>query len=90
MLRAGSGTPAKYSSTLRAANLRFEEGRRWVHRDGYIAYRHAFYSVPPEFLGRELWVRCESRILRIFTPKMEQVAVHAQARDPIPGLSELN
>lgn len=28
----------------------YEEGRRKVSRDGHIAMKHAFYSVPPEYL----------------------------------------
>jgi hypothetical protein len=57
----------------------FEEARRSVQRDGYIEFSGAYYSVPPEYLGRQLWVRSESRLLRIYSPKMEQVAVHAKA-----------
>ena len=57
----------------------FEEGRRLVRRDGYIEFSRAHYSVPPEFVGRPLWVRAESRLVRIYTPKMDQVAVHARA-----------
>jgi hypothetical protein len=35
----------------------FQEGRRKVHRDGHIEVRRSYYSVPPEYLGREVWVR---------------------------------
>jgi transposase len=59
----------------------FEEARRSVQRDGYIEFSRAYYSVPPEYVGRQLWVRSESRLLRIYSPKMEQIAVHARA-DP--------
>ncbi len=57
----------------------FEEARRGVHRDGYVEFAKAYYSVPPEYVGRQLWVRSESRLVRVFNPKMEQVAVHARA-----------
>jgi hypothetical protein len=57
----------------------FEEARRSVHRDGYIEFGKAYYSVPPEFVGRQMWVRSESRLVRVFNPKMEQIAVHARA-----------
>ncbi|MBK6940872.1 MAG: hypothetical protein IPH13_11830 [Planctomycetes bacterium] len=30
----------------------FHETQRTVHRDGHIVIERAFYSVPPEFLGR--------------------------------------
>jgi transposase len=56
----------------------FEEGRRLVQRDGYVEFSRAHYSVPPEFVGRSLWVRAESRLVRIYSPKMDQVAVHAR------------
>ncbi len=56
----------------------FVEARRTVHRDGHIEYQSAFYSVPPEFLGRTLWIRAESRILRIFNQRMEVIAMHAR------------
>jgi hypothetical protein len=56
----------------------FEEGRRLVQRDGYVEFSRAHYSVPPEFVGRQLWVRAESRLVRIYSAKMDQVAVHAR------------
>ena len=43
----------------------FEEGKRTVHRDGYIEVERAYYDVPPEYLRRELWVRYDSREVRI-------------------------
>jgi hypothetical protein len=54
----------------------FHEGRRIVHRDGHIEVAKAFYSVPPEYLGRTLWVRWDLRLVRIFNSRMEQIAVH--------------
>jgi transposase len=62
----------------------FTEGKRKVHLDGHVEFDRAFYSVPPEYLGRELWVRGESRLIRIYTLKMEPVTVHARAE---PGRS---
>jgi len=44
----------------------FHEARRKVHRDGHVEYAKAYYSVPPEFYGREVWVRAESALVRIF------------------------
>ena len=32
--------------------------------------------MPPEYTGREVWVRGESRLLRIYSLKMEPVTVH--------------
>jgi len=56
----------------------FHEARRAVHRDGHVEVAKAYYSVPPEYLGRELWVRWDGRLVRIFNHRMEQIAVHAQ------------
>jgi len=56
----------------------FAEGRRSVHRDGHVEVNKAYYSVPPEYLGRQLWVRWDGRLVRIFNERMEQLAVHAQ------------
>ena len=46
----------------------FEEARRSVHRDGYVEFRRAYYSVPPEYVGRQVWVRQELRLLRVYNP----------------------
>jgi transposase len=59
----------------------FHEARRKVHRDGHVEYAKAYYSVPPEFYGREVWVRAESALVRIFSDRMEQIALHVRA-DP--------
>ena len=56
----------------------FHEARRSVHRDGHIEYAKAYYSVPPEFYGRQVWVRAESALLRIFSERMELIALHAR------------
>ena len=56
----------------------FEEAQRTVHRDGHIELRKAYYSVPPEYLGRKVWVRWESRLVRIYTQRMEQLALHTR------------
>jgi transposase len=56
----------------------FHEGRRVVHRDGHVEIGRAYYSVPPEYLGRRLWVRWDGRLVRIFTERMEPIAVHVQ------------
>ena len=56
----------------------FHEALRSVHRDGHISVDKAYYSVPPEFLGRKVWVRWDARLVRIFNAKMEQIALHAR------------
>ncbi len=57
----------------------FHEARRSVYRDGYVEVDKAYYSAPPEFVGRRLWVRWDSRLVRIFNDRWQQVAVHAKA-----------
>ncbi|MFO0938350.1 MAG: IS21 family transposase [Gemmataceae bacterium] len=54
----------------------FEEGRRVVNRDGHIEVAKAYYSVPPEYLGRRIWVRWDSRVVRILNDRQEQIAMH--------------
>jgi len=55
----------------------FHEARRSVYRDGYVEVGKAYYSAPPEYVGRRLWVRWDSRLVRIFSDCWEQLAVHA-------------
>lgn len=54
----------------------YHEGRRRVHRDGHIEVSRSYYSVPPEYLGRDVWVRWDSRILRVLNDRFEQIAIH--------------
>jgi len=57
----------------------FHEAYRVVHRDGHLEVDQAYYSAPPEFVGRRLWVRWDARLVRVFNERFEQVAVHAKA-----------
>src|SRR6202043_2769935 len=41
----------------------FHEGQRTVHRDGHVEVARAYYSVPPEYLARRLWVRWDGRLV---------------------------
>jgi hypothetical protein len=54
----------------------FREARRTVHRDGHVEVERAYYSVPPEYLARQVWVRWDARLVRIFNDRMEQLEVH--------------
>ena len=56
----------------------FHEAQRTVHRDGHVEVDKAYYSVPPEYVGHRVWVRWDGRLVRVFTKRMEQIAVHAQ------------
>lgn len=56
----------------------FQEARRIVHRDGHVEVERAYYSVPPEYLARRVWVRWDARLVRICNERMEQIAVHVK------------
>lgn len=56
----------------------FEEAPRTVHGDGYIELQRAYYSVPPEYVGRKVWARWESRLVRVFNQRREVIAVHVR------------
>jgi transposase len=54
----------------------FHEARRAVHRDGHVEVAKAYYSVPPEYLGRRLWVRWDTHLVRIFDARMQLIVTH--------------
>jgi hypothetical protein len=54
----------------------FHEGQRSVNRDGHVEVARAYYSAPPEYLGRRVWVRWDSRLVRLFNQRLEQIALH--------------
>jgi transposase len=54
----------------------FQEGRRTVHRDGHVEVKGSYYAAPPEYLARDVWVRWDGRVVRIFNDRMEQIALH--------------
>ena len=56
----------------------YHEGRRTVHRDGHVEVERAYYAVPPEYLAREVWVRWDGRLVRIFNERMQPIAVHTR------------
>lgn len=56
----------------------FQEGQRKVSRDGHIEVAKAYYSAPPEYLGRTIWVRWDRHLVRLFSSSMELIAVHAR------------
>ena len=66
----------------------FQEAQRTVHRDGHVEVERAFYSAPPEYLGRRVWVRWDGRLVRLLNAKFESIAVHPQR--PAGRFSTLN
>jgi transposase len=57
----------------------FREARRMVNRDGHVEVGKAYYSAPPEYLGREVWARWDARTVRIFNHRWEQIAMHVRS-----------
>jgi transposase len=66
----------------------FNEALRNVHRDGHVQVKGAYYSVPPEYMGREVWARWDGRVVRLFDARMRPIAMHAQ--QPPGKFSTLN
>lgn len=68
----------------------FQEGKRTVHRDSYVEVDKAFYTVPPEYIAQVVWVRWDSREVRIFNQRWEQIRLHAHLQpgqfDKVLGL----
>jgi transposase len=56
----------------------FHEAQRIVSRDGHIEVAKAFYSVPPEYLTRTVWVRWDARLVHVFNQRMEQITLHVR------------
>ena len=54
----------------------YHEEQRKVSRDGHIAVDRAYYSVPPEYLGHDVWVRWNSQTVRVLNHRMESITVH--------------
>jgi transposase len=54
----------------------FQEAPRSVHRDSYVEVAKAYYAVPPEYIGEKLWVRWDTREVRIFNTGWQQVQIH--------------
>ena len=56
----------------------FHEGKRIVHRDGHIEVAKAYYALPAEYLGHEVWVRWDLRMVWIYNQRMEQISVQSR------------
>ncbi|MFV2066967.1 MAG: IS21 family transposase [Pirellulales bacterium] len=59
----------------------FHEAQRIVSRDGHVEVAKAYYSAPPEYRGRTVWVRWDARLVRLFNQRLEPIAVHPR-REP--------
>jgi hypothetical protein len=56
----------------------FQEAPRKVSRDGHIEVAKAYYSAPPEYLGRTVWARWDEHLVRIFNQRFEQIDLHVR------------
>jgi transposase len=56
----------------------FQEAERIVNRDGHVEVAKAYYSAPPEYVGRRVWARWDGHVVRIFDRELRQIAIHAQ------------
>lgn len=56
----------------------FEEAQRLVHRDSYVEIAKAYYEVPPEYIGCNVWVRWDGHLVRLFNSRMESIGVLAR------------
>lgn len=60
----------------------FEQGKRIVHQDGHVQVKDAFYSVPHQFVGKEVVIRFDDRLVKVLDVE-KTVAVHVRTG---PGL----
>ena len=56
----------------------YQEGTRQVHRDSYVEVKRAYYQVPPEYIGRRVWVRWDSKLLHVMDEKMGPIITHVR------------
>jgi transposase len=53
-----------------------------VHRDCYIVFDNAFYSVPFRLVGQALWVRGGTQTVQLYTRDYQLVTTHDRATQP--------
>ncbi len=54
----------------------YQESKRIVARDGHIEVAKSYYSMPPEYRTHEVWARWDTRTVRVYNSKFEQIAIH--------------
>lgn len=52
--------------------------RRMTRVDGHVEVAKAYYEVPAEYGGREVWVRWDAATVRVFNHRFEQITIHAR------------
>ena len=56
----------------------YQEARRSVHRDSYVEVDRSYYEVPAQFIRRQVWVRWDAKLVRVYDHQMSQVATHVR------------
>jgi len=56
----------------------FNEAPRKVHRDGYVEVDKAYYSVPPEYVRRQVWARWDGKLVHVYNERRQSIAVHVR------------
>ncbi len=52
-----------------------------VHPDHHVVFQKSYYSVPTRYIGREVWVRGDSQLVRIFL-EGQLIKTHGRAERP--------
>jgi transposase len=52
-----------------------------VHPDHHVVFDRSYYSLPTRYIGKEVWVRGDSRQVQIFL-EGERIKIHARAEKP--------
>jgi transposase len=61
-----------------------------VHRDCYVVFDNAFYSVPFRLVGQRVWVRGGASVVRVYSCSYELLATHTRAQRPGKRLTTLD
>jgi transposase len=60
-----------------------------VHPDHHVVFDHSYYSVPTRFIGQDVWIRGDDRLVRIFLAS-EQIKLHQRAQRPGTWITDLS
>lgn len=56
----------------------FKIGKRRVHIDGHVEVEGAYYSVPGEYLGQDVTIHCDAKMIRVYDQQSKEIAIHAR------------
>lgn len=56
----------------------FKIGKRRVHTDGHIEVEGAYYSVPCEYLGEDVSVHSDTKMIRVYDQQHKEIAIHTR------------